>query len=281
MPEETAVSNASNAAEQEEVRAESPQELALRADFERFLAMTADIPAEQIKECHANAQVVSRNVRKGLAEITKPEIAARIARELPTIDLGKLIDELTRMADSLIYATRLVNERPPKKRHYFIKRTRASSLRRRLLTQLEMLADEGSIEQEELAPFRHDLKGNFGLVEDLLCAVEIFDRHEKEISDLITLEPELIAEARDVGQFLRAHLPPSRRATSRFRELGAAAEKRDRIWVLLNRRHLELRRVAAWLWLKEGDAHVPPLGGRLGTSKRAGRAEDEDTLAVA
>lgn len=254
MPDDSNTTNPTNPSV--ETLEKSDTSVDFKAEFGQYLQKASLIPKSEVVICRTNTDRMGANIRIGVTSISSEEIIERIRRELPTVVIEELID-LTRLGETVAHAARVVSP-PARSVEISAAVTRGGSIRRSLFSQIQVLVDAGIIKGEEFEPM-HKGKGIMALANDLIDAAALFKRHETEIAGKVAVKPELIAEGRELGVYLRKHVAPASSVKNQSVDKSTAAETRDLLWTLLVRRHQELRRVAAWLWLDEADKHVPPL----------------------
>ena len=240
----------------EEDLAERGPSIDFKDEYEEYLALAAELPADEILVCRANTEVMAANIRQGIRSVDQPAIVERIRAELPTVDLDLLMD-LPRLGDTVAHAARqAVPVSQPTGLLAVAKK--ANRVRHVLFAQLDALVAAKLVTREEYEPLRKG-KGMVDLANDLIDAAAIFARHRARLEGKLAIEPELIAEGRELGEYLRKSVVPKSAGRLKAGKKSASAERRDRLWTLLVRRYQELRRVAYWIWLDEADRYVPPL----------------------
>jgi hypothetical protein len=238
-----------------------------RAEFDDYLPYAAAIPASEVRICRSNTDVMAVNVRIGVNSISEPEILDRIRRELPEVDIAELLD-LPRLGETVARAARMVFP-APKPHNLEASEKRAAQLRKLLLGQIGILVESGLVKREELDALRKG-RGKVNAANDLIDAAALFTQYGEQLEGKHPITPEQIKEAQTLGNLLREAVAPSAAIKPKSKARRQAAENRDRLWTLLSQRHQTLRRVAVWMWPKEADERVPPLGSRVHRRKNAG-----------
>jgi hypothetical protein len=207
-------------------------------DCERYLAAAAGISADEILTCRANTDVMAANIRLGIRSISQPAILARIRSELPCVDLDLLMD-LPRLGETVARAAR--QAAPVSQATGLLAVVKkANGVRRVLFAQLDALVAAGLVTQEEYRPLRKG-KGMVDLANDLVDATAILARRHAQLEGKLAIGPEVIEEARRLGEYLRERVVPKSAVRTNTGTKSECAERRDRFW------------------LDEADRYVPPL----------------------
>lgn len=270
MPESTNPTTTTAGAPQETPSTTPTKGVDFSAETTFFLASAADIDPKDIRICRADTDLVASNVRRGVSSIAQEDVLARIRVELPTADLGPLL-ELDRLGEAVAFAARNVTAQP-KSEELVTKTVRGRKVRKVLFSQIETFIGTGEIAREELAKMR---KGN-GIIDvanDLIDSVALLEKYEPVLGGRLSVTPEMLTEGQELGRWLRQTVEPSVSPKLDSGKKNEGTEVRDRLWTLLQRRHRELRHIGAWLWPEEVDKRVPPLLARQ--RKRKSKEKEE------
>ena len=135
----------------------------------------------------------------------------------------------------------------------------ARKLRVVLLKTAEALAEAGRLPVEAVEKIRAG-HGFLDTANDCVDLAALFRKHRSRVAGLHALTAEQLARAAELGAELVLALKPRlAKAGEDAAAQARAVDARDRLWSLLLEEHRELRRLGAFQWVDEVDAHVPPL----------------------
>jgi hypothetical protein len=237
--------------------------------YARFLPLAEAIAADQVKAFRADAALALHNVEAGVRAVT----GARAALDARVRDLDwAAIEGLPALARAVCFAAAQVETTGLPGVGVADQLAEARKLRVVLLKTAEALAESGRLPVEAVDRIRAG-HGFIDTANDCVDLAALFRKHRAKIAGLHALTPQQLARAAELGAELVAALkpklvghdggaetPPNPPDPRRAEKLPArAAERRDRLWTLLLQEHRELRRLGAFHWIDEVDAHVPPL----------------------
>ncbi len=226
------------------------------AAYARFLPAADAIPADQVKALRADAALALHNVEAGV----KALIAARAALDgrIRAVDWGA-VEGLPALARAVCFAAARVEATVLPGVGVADKLAEARKLRVVLLKSAEAIAEAGRLPVGPVDEIRAG-HGFLDTANDCVDLAALFSKHRAKIAGLHALTPEQLSRAAELGAELVAALKPRLAKPGEEAAVQArAVEARDRLWTLLLRQHAELRRLGAFEWVDEVDAHVPPL----------------------
>ena len=237
----------------------------------RFLGDARALSAGEVKIFRGNARVVLANVRFGLD--TACHDLDAIQRHLPLVNLGDVLG-LADLARALVHAVRRATplaegDGEVKRRVGLIKEPREQ-----MLTVAQTLAKRNLLPAKVVATVGMR-KGLPGMAEDAVTLAELYTVHAGRLRGQHPFTDAEIAALGEHGEWLTENLRSGHTPRRKKVRANTPADDRDRLWTLLDRRYLDLRRIGFHFHPEEVDAVVPPL--MSATREAAADDEDEET----
>lgn len=149
---------------------------------------------------------------------------------------------------------------------------RGRGLRKVLLSFAEAGAGLGVIPEAPIVRIKKGT-GPLDTARDLIELSMLLREYEPRLRDKLSINPSLLAEAADLGTWLRDAMQPVNappRPKSTPAEIKQATEDRNRMWTLLAEGYAELQRVAVFLGLD-----VPSLQSRKVLKKKVDKQSSQ------
>lgn len=223
-----------------------------------FQAEAEALPEVEVDVCRADVQLVLINVLTGIKAIEKRQ--EEIRQKLPLSPLREIL-ELPALALALVHAASKIIE-PASKGEIGEKLAELRPVREMTLKQLEIFAGLRLVDDGVVRGIRKG-SGLIDSAEDAVRIAEVFRNHEATFAGKHPFTREQIDQLALTGTWLLQHLRKGN-APLKAVESNLEARLRDRLWVLVQRRHEHLREAGVPLFgLKNLDAHIPPLQSRV------------------
>lgn len=225
------------------------------------------LPSERIRIARVDTELAYVNAKAGFA-LLEPHLAS--ARDIPMVDI-EAIQRVPIAALALLGSAHRLNLLVVSKQELPDKLLYGRKLRKVLLSVADAAVALGAIPAE---PLLHIKKGSSSLdaARDLIELSILLRDYEPKLHDKLTVAPSLLAEAAELGTWLRDAMQPMNapaRPKSTPAEISRATEDRNRMWTLLVEGYAELSRVAVFLGLS-----VPSLQSRRGLKKKVVKTEN-------
>lgn len=237
-----------------------PEDVFTRAFWD--LKPIADaLPPDRVRIARGDSELAYVNAKNGFALI---EAHLVTARAMPNLDFEAL-QRVPNAALGLLGATHRLNLLVVARKELPEKLLQGRKLRKVLLSVAEAGVGLEAIPEE---PVAHIRKGSSSLdaARDLIELSILLREHEPALRDKLSIAPSILAEAAELGTWLRDAMQPSNapaRPKSTPAEIKQATDDRNRMWTLLAEGYAELQRVATFLGLD-----VPSLQSRRGLRKK-------------
>ena len=220
----------------------------------RFIPLAYALSAHEVRVFRGNARLVLANVRFGLDAACADRAA--IERELPHADLPKAI-ETADLARALVYAVERVVE--PVSDGEFKRRIAAIKEVREPMT-----AAAQNMALKKVIPVKSVPKARQGggvpaLAAHAVALADLFTTYAERARGSHPFTDEDVRALREDGEWLLENLKSPRERTRKVADENPPAEDRDRLWTLLTRWHVELRRIGGYFHPNTLDQVVPPL----------------------
>jgi hypothetical protein len=200
-------------------------------------------------------------------------VAALMARRaevlaMPGISIEQ-IESLSDLGQALQYANGRIERLVPITGEVKALLTAASKLRANLLAKADVLVIDGIVPAATVAGIRKG-HGPGDTAGDCIALAALFHEHAGALAGHVTVSAADIQAANDTGAKLLAALHPEAARRVPDKDLTAAVDARDRLWTLFEQTwEQQVWRPGAWLFGRDVDQHVPPLGAR--THRRAAK----------
>ncbi|HEX4417070.1 MAG TPA: hypothetical protein VH165_04180 [Kofleriaceae bacterium] len=187
---------------------------------------------------------------------------------MPGISIGQ-IESLSDLGQALQYANGRIERLVPITGEVKALLTAASKLRANLLAKADVLVVDGIVPVATVAGIRKG-RGPGDTAGDCIALAALFHEHAGALAGHVTVSAADIQAANDAGAKLLAALHPEAARRVPDKDLTAAVDARDRLWSLFEQTwEHQIWRPGAWLFGRDVDQHVPPLGAR--THRRAAK----------
>jgi hypothetical protein len=231
--------------------------------LERYLPLAPKTPSKLA--FRINGTVAMANLRNAVAALERPDLQAKIHAELPTVD-GELLEDTVRLTHVFDYVHSQVR---PERRSAEFKQSarRATTLRKRMLLQLELAVNFGLLPKERL---RKVTRGNglLNTAHGLQECIALLSELKKHQGDHWLVAVEEFNEALALVHELLVHGARGRRWwVKEQRKANKMAIARARLWALVVQRHELLWRIGAWVWGKDVGKYIPAIS-RKGVKRR-------------
>lgn len=232
------------------------------AAYDEMLPLAMEIEADEVVVCRADARLAFHNARRG--------VEAVLARQAEIVDAltaaqRQAIARVVKVAAAVVFAVSLCAKLAPRSSgEIAAKLKRAYELRRIMLLAAESAAEAGLLDRQEVKLIR-DGRGNIDAAQDDVDLAALFRRNADALAGKTPVTAEMIVEAAEVGTWLVATLRPAAApvVAARPEEVAAAADRRDRLWTLLQRDYEDVWKVGAMIFGRAVDDHVPGLQSRV------------------
>jgi hypothetical protein len=240
--------------------------------YARFLGDARGLAAGEVKIFRGSARVVLANVRFGL-DTACTDLDA-IQRHLPLVNLGEVLG-LADLARALVHGVRRATplaegDGEVKRRVGLIKEPREQ-----MLSVAQTLAKKNLLPAKVVATFG-TRKGLPGMADDAVGLAELYTAHASRVQGQHPFTDAEIASLGEHGEWLVENLRAAHTPRRKKVRANTPADDRDRLWTLLDRRYLGLRRVGFYFHPEDVDAVVPPL---MSATREAADDEGEEPAA--
>ncbi|XXY49771.1 hypothetical protein WME91_01275 [Sorangium sp. So ce269] len=240
------------------------------ACYKRFAPQAAELPDREVEVCRADVRIAFANVKRGVqAACADP---ARIRRALPELPLDDVL-ALPDLGRALIFAATRVTAKPASSGEIDAKLKVVTELREPMLTLAETLAKRGLLPKEVVVEIRAGT-GKYDLASDGMALAHLYEEHAAALRGKHPFTQEELEQLREASEWLLDTLTPEGARRPAAKQRGEAEKMRDRLWTLLVRRYVDLRKIAYYF---HGDAFedvTPKLQSRLSSSAAADVAEE-------
>lgn len=245
-----------------------------RAAYEQWIDLAAAVPDEDLAPLRADVQVATLNLQTGMEAVLAE---AESLAELPADTVEKIV-ALGSLGSAVLYAQIQLDRTvatPTTVRQMIADGHRHRSL---ALTTAEALALAGVFDADRVKAIRAG-RGALDMAADCVALAELYRERPAVWVDKVPLRANEIEEMGRLGDDLLRVLRPSKAPKkARATEITAATKVRNQLWTLLARAwEHDLWRAGAWVFGRDVDEVVPPLGARAKVAKPKEEAEAEAT----
>lgn len=226
---------------------------AARVAYQRFIADSETLSAEQIVAFRSDASLVAKNVMKALSSVAP--LWDQLQVELPKLNWAQ-IAALPELVLAVHYAVHQIDRSAPRVLGQLI--NRASSLRATFLPLARGLAGKGLLPLADVQRIEAG-RGNLDTATDCVDLAALFRAHFETLSGRAPITEDDLLALHQVGTTLVAILTPDRSRKPELPQTVAAVAHRDRVYSLLCAHYDLLRRAAAYQWLDDAEQYVPQL----------------------
>ncbi len=239
----------------------TPDVIQLKPAYDAFLAVAMGIPADSVKPCRAEIQLVTHNAEKGAAELLKRK--AELPVEVQPPMRWSDVEEIPQLCQALRFADAQLTTTVKEKQDTQERLRAVYKQREVLLTQATAAATLDLLPRETVEKILRG-RGALDAVEDTINLVELFRNHAVGVKGKCAITDDMLKVAEENASVLyRVLKPASAKPPAKTPDEAARlADIRDRFWTLLNQRHDHIWRAAVWFWGEEAEDHVPPLQSR-------------------
>ncbi len=223
--------------------------------YKHFLHLARALPAESVKVCSVDVELVYSNVERAL-EAMEPHFATAQA-QIPGLSIPSLL-ELRALALALLFAAERIVVATIDGAHQH-RLLRLRYLRDLTLRQLEIFTHLGLIPGEHMRAADLGI-GPLASAHSALAILDAFEHYDGKIHGKHPFTDEQLNELQGHAHWLIESVRPQI-------EVGASPARdaavllRDRFWTLLDNRYEDLRKAGAVVFLSTYlDWNVPPLG---------------------
>lgn len=245
---------------------ELPGEDVFTKAFAEVLPIAEAVPSDRIRTMNVHSDLAFVNAKYGYAAV-EPHLEE--IRALRGVD-SRAIERVPLFSLALLGASHRLNLLAPPESELPEKLLRGRRMRKGLLHIAKGAATLGYL---PTTPVERITKGSGSLdtARDLIDLSLLFRESEAALRGQLTVCPDTLSEAAELGAWLRNALQPTNalpRPKATAAEIQKATLDRARIWTLLVESYAELQRVAAFLRLD-----VPSLQSRRAMKKKGKAAE--------
>jgi hypothetical protein len=227
--------------------------------YQRFLPMAQKLTTEQVRRMKLPVGLVLLNAARGTAALMerRAEVAA-----MPGISIDQ-IDALPEMGQALQYAVGRVERFMPITGEIRAMLATAGKRRADLLAKADVLVIDGIVPASTVAGIRKG-RGPTDVAGDCIALAALYHEHAGALTGHVTVSAADIQAASDIGAKLLAALRPDTARRTPDKDLTAAFDVRDRLWTVFEQTwEQNIWRPGAWLYGRDVEQHVPPLGARM------------------
>ncbi|MFO0745737.1 MAG: hypothetical protein U1F43_08695 [Myxococcota bacterium] len=230
-----------------------------------------ELPATSVMKFRADVSVLYPNVADAVAALAKERDTLTAVHGVSE-QQWKLVESAPRLALALDFAVRqaiIAQGKTPTEIRSQLRR--ASELRRLLLRSAQAAEAAGLLARHDLEVIEHG-SGSIDIVNDVIDLVALFTREQMVLRGKTPVEAVHLTEAAQLGASLKATLrpEPAHDAPDPARPAyEAAADRRDRIWTLLNQRADLIWDLGTRLWKRKVGEHLRLLQSRVVTPRTA------------
>lgn len=234
-----------------------------KALYDRYLLIAAKIPEAEVQVSRADPRLVLVNVKRGVAAVLGTKEQAQAVREhLPKISVDKVL-ELPDIARAFLFASREVVVRVASPKEIERALQEISGLREDLLTQAELFARRGLLDQQRVAQIRAG-SGKYDMARDGMELAALFTQHASALKGLHPFKQEEIEKLGRTSEWLLENLTPAGARTEPVKRKRTPAEDaRDRLWTLIVTRHADLRKIGYYMHGDDFEQITPRLLARV------------------
>ena len=227
------------------------------ANFHHYLTIALQIPADQVRSARVNFTNVVQNAGTGVNAVApyRDQIA-----KIPGVSLDQ-IDAIDKIGRAYQFAVTQVDRAEPIPSDIRERLAKAVKLRAMLFAKVEVLVLDGIIPESEVANIRKG-RGPIAIAGDCVALVALIRKYGGAIDGHVKIAPADLQIASDLGAQLLTELR-SATAPARTKQVQEDVDARDRLWTLLYQTwEQHVWRAGAWVFGRDVDDHVPPLGSR-------------------
>ena len=245
----------------------------VEAAWERFRHEAAAVDPSDVKTFKQNASVVLHNVQTGVGAVMAERAWFEAQTDAPPVDFARVADAES-AAEALSFAAARAATCASEPPTLAAKIKRARKLCKTFRSNAEALVATDVLAATELPSL---VEGSPIEVARACVAWAAFFREKHgKVRGATGVRSALVREAAELGTELLREIKPRgvRRGRPRSEAERAAAEDRDRMAVVVERRYDYVERVACWRWGRDCEAIVPPMRTRDLFSRETVEEED-------
>lgn len=248
----------------------------VEAAWERFRHEAAAVDAGDVKTFKQNASVILHNVRVGVSAVMAERAWFEAQKDAPPVDFTRVADA-EGAAEALSFACGRAAACAGEPPTLAAKIKRARKLCKTFRTNADALVAADVLTAAELPSITEG--GPIDVARACVTWAAFFRAKHDKVRGATGVRSALVREAAELGTELLREIKPRgvRRGRPRSEAERAAADDRDRMAVVVERRYDYVERVACWRWGRDCEAIVPPLRARDLFSNRT--AEEDDVEA--
>jgi len=238
------------------------------ASYAKAKPLTEGVQDHRLRQINVQADLAYVNAMAGFTAIS-PHLGT--IRGIPGVDV-EAIERVPLLSEAFLGANHELTRLAQPDSELPVRLTRGRQVRKGLLHIAKGAAALGLIPSARVKRIVQG-SGSLDTASDLIDLALLFGEFEESCRGKVTVAPEFIAEANEIGTWLRRALRPTGALPkARPDEIREATLIRQRIWTLLCEAYEELQRVATFLRID-----VPSLQSRRGMRKKAKTEEGADT----
>ena len=245
----------------------------VEAAWERFRHEAAAVDARDVKTFTGNASVVLHNVSTGVGAVMAERAWFEAQADGPRVDFER-VAAVESAAEALGFTAAQASASVSVPTTLAAKIKRARVVRKKLRANAEALVEAGVLAVSELPVFED--RGPLDVARACVGWAAFFRAKQAQIRGATGVRSTLVREAGELGSELLREIKPRGVANPRVRSEAerAAADDRDRMAVVVERRYDYVERVACWRWGRDCEAIVPPMRTRDLFSRETVEEED-------
>jgi hypothetical protein len=245
----------------------------VEAAWERFRHEAAAVDARDVKTFTGNASVVLHNVSTGVGAVMAERAWFEAQADGPRVDFER-VAAVESAAEALGFTAAQASASVSVPTTLAAKIKRARVVRKKLRANAEALVEAGVLAVSELPVFED--RGPLDVARACVGWAAFFRAKQAQIRGATGVRSTLVREAGELGSELLREIKPRGVANPRVRSEAerVAADNRDRMAVVVERRYDYVERVACWRWGRDCEAIVPSMRAR-DHSAGAGEVEGE------
>ncbi|AUX23847.1 hypothetical protein SOCEGT47_043770 [Sorangium cellulosum] len=240
-----------------------------RACLERFAPEALALPEREVEVCRADVRIAFANVKQGVQAVCSDP--ARVRKALPELPLDDVL-ALPDLGRALVFVSTRITAKPASAREIEAKLKIVAELREPMLLVAETLAKRGLLPKEVVAEIRAGT-GKYDMASDGMALAHLYEEHAEALRGKHPFTREEFAALQEASEWLLDNLTPDGARRPVARQRGEAEMMRDRLWTLMVRRHVDLRKIGYYFHGDAFEEMTPKLQSRVARS--TAQAEEE------